>query len=200
MNRYIFWFTYWIIRLSLKLFKGFKIYGRENIPKNGALIVAGNHMSMIDPLVLGTSIDRITRFMAKKELFKFPPFGWYLKKIGCIPVKRGKGDLEAMKTSLKILRNGEVLGIFPEGTRNKTGKIGKAHLGMVTLALKVKAPIIPCGISNVIKGKRPITVRIGQPIHLDQYYHQKLSKQKKDEIARLVMTRIAQQIDPADKK
>ena len=105
-----------------------------------------------------------------------------------------------MKTSLKVLRNGEVLGIFPEGTRNKTGKIGKAQLGIVTLALKAKVPIVPCGISNVIEGKRPITVRIGQPIHLDQYYGQKLSKQTKEKIARLVMKRIAQQIGFTDKK
>lgn len=200
MNRCIFWFTYWLVRLSLKLFKGFKIYGEENIPKKGPLIVAGNHVSMLDPLVLATSINRITRFMAKKELFKFPPFGWYLRKIGCFPVERGRGDTEAMKTSLKILRNGEVLGMFPEGTRNKTGKIGKAQLGIVMLALKVKAPIIPCGISNVMEGKRPITVRIGQPFHLDQYYDQKLNKTRKEEIALLVMKRIAQQIDPGDKK
>lgn len=192
MNRFFFWFTYWMATLYLKLFRGLKIYGRENIPKKGPVIVAGNHVSMIDPVVLATAINRITRFMAKKELFKFPPFGWYLKKIGCFPVERGKGDMEAMRTSLKILRNGEALGIFPEGTRNTSGKIGKAQLGVVMLALKVKAPIIPCGISNVLGGKRPITVRIGQPIYLNNYYDQKLNKKEKTEIALLVMKEISQ--------
>ncbi len=194
MSRFMFWLAYWIATIYLKLFRGFKIYGRENIPQKGSLIVVGNHVSNLDPLVLGSSITRITRFMAKKELFKNSLLGWFLRKIGAFSVDRGRGDMEAMRTSLKILADNGVLGVFPEGTRNKDG-LGKAQLGMVMIALKAKAPILPCGLLNTGNGQRPIVVHIGKPIQLTEFYNRKLSREEMEVVGELIMDKIAQQLE-----
>ncbi len=190
----IYWFTCNIIRIYLKIFKGFTIYGCENVPKTGAFIVVGNHTSYIDPPVLGAGMTRMVRFMAKEELFKNPVINWFLRKLGAFPVKRGKADLEAIKTSLKILKQGGILGLFPEGTRNRTGQLGKAQPGIVKIALKAKVPIVPCGLVNIANKKRPYIVNIGKPITLDEFYDRKLSKEESEEVGDLIMGEIAKLI------
>lgn len=193
MNRFIFWVCYGIAAFYLKVFRGLKVFGRENIPKGEKLIIASNHASNLDPLVLGVANTRITRFMAKKELFVVKPIGWFLRKIGAFPVDRGKADMEAMRTALKILANQEVLGVFPEGTRNKEG-LGKAQLGIVMLALKAKAPILPCGLINTSTKNGRIVVHIGKPVYLTEYHQRKLSKEEMEAVGELIMEKIDEQL------
>lgn len=191
MNKLLYRITCGAMALYLKTFRGFKIFGSENVPKQGKLIIVANHISNIDPIVLGSSVPRFIQFMAKKELFKFSPFGWLLKRVGAFPVSRGKADLEAIKTSLKILRQGKVLGLFPEGTRHQVGKLGRAHPGLVTIALKTKAPIIPCALTNTYGGK-PVIVRVGKPIELKEYYNRKINKEEIEEAGKKIMKKISE--------
>ena len=128
-----------------------KVIGAENIPKNGAFILAANHVSNWDPPFLGAFIDREVNYMGKEELFKNPVMAAICRALHVFPVKRGAADKTAIKTAIKILKDGKCLGIFPEGTRSKTGKLGKAEAGVSLIAAMTKAPIIPAAIINTEK-------------------------------------------------
>ena len=131
-----------------KLFLRLEIYGRENIPDEGPVVIASNHLSLLDPPVLGASATRKVHFMAKSELFKPAWFGTLIRKLGAFPVKRGEMDREAIKTGLTILKENKVLAVFPEGTRSKTGEIGEFKGGAFKVAQKTGAPIIPVAIDG----------------------------------------------------
>ena len=128
-----------------------RVIGAENIPQNGAFILAANHVSNWDPPFLGTFIEREVCYMGKEELFKNPVMAWICRHLYVFPVKRGAADKTAIKTAVKILRDGKCLGIFPEGTRSKTGKLGKAEAGVSLIAAMTKAPIIPAAIVDTEK-------------------------------------------------
>ena len=128
-----------------------KIIGAENVPKEGALIVAANHLSNWDPPFLGTFLGREICYMAKEELFKNPIFAAAIRALHVFPVKRGAADKTAIKHAVKLLKDGQCLGIFPEGTRSKTGKIGKAEPGVGLIAAMTKAPVLPAVIVDTNK-------------------------------------------------
>lgn len=128
-----------------------KVIGAKNIPKEGAFILAANHVSNWDPPFLGTFINRTVNYMGKEELFKNPIMAAICRGLNVFPVKRGAADKNAIKTAVKILKFDNCLGIFPEGTRSKTGKIGKAESGVSLIAAMTKAPIIPAAIINTEK-------------------------------------------------
>lgn len=128
-----------------------KVIGAENIPKDGAFILAANHVSNWDPPFLGTFIDREICYMGKEELFKNPVMAKICHALHVFPVKRGAADKTAIKTAVKILKDGKCLGIFPEGTRSKTGKLGKAESGVSLIAAMTKSIIIPAAIVNTEK-------------------------------------------------
>ena len=128
-----------------------RVIGAENIPANGAFILAANHVSNWDPPFLGTFIDREVNYMGKEELFKNPVMAWVCRHLYVFPVKRGAADKTAIKTAVKVLKSGKCFGIFPEGTRSKTGKLGKAEAGVSLIAAMTKAPIIPAAIVDTEK-------------------------------------------------
>lgn len=130
---------------------GTKVIGVENIPKDGAFILAANHVSNWDPPFLGTFMEREVCYMGKEELFKNPIMAAICRGLHVFPVKRGAADKTAIKTAVKILKDGKCFGIFPEGTRSKTGKLGKAEPGVSLIAAMTKAPIIPAAIINTEK-------------------------------------------------
>ena len=130
---------------------GTKVIGLENIPKDGAFILTANHVSNWDPPFLGTFMGREVCYMGKEELFKNPIMAAICRGLHVFPVKRGAADKTAIKTAVKILKDGKCLGIFPEGTRSKTGKLGKAEPGVSLIAAMTKAPIIPAAIVNTEK-------------------------------------------------
>jgi 1-acyl-sn-glycerol-3-phosphate acyltransferase len=144
------------------------IQGAENMPAEGPVILAINHQSVWDPLVAGSSVPRKVSFMAKEELFSIPVLGKIFSKLGAFPVKRGQGDMNAIRQSLAILKAGQVLGLFPEGTRSKNGEIQKGLPGMVFLMEKSKASVVPIkmiGTRNLfIRGWGNIVVVIGKPM------------------------------------
>ena len=140
-----------LCRIWYGIFFRTRVIGAENIPKDGAFILAANHVSNWDPPFLGTFIEREVCYMGKEELFKNPVMAWICRHLYVFPVKRGAADKTAIKTAVKILREGKCLGIFPEGTRSKTGKLGKAEAGVSLIAAMTKAPIIPAAIVDTEK-------------------------------------------------
>ena len=156
-----------MFRLQFKLM-GWKIQGAENMPLKGAVIIAINHVSFWDPIVAACSLPRQVSFMAKEELFFKPVIGKIFIKLGAFPVKRGQGDMNAIRKSLGILKEGRVLGIFPEGERSKMGKIQKGLPGMVLLMEKSKASVVPIKVYGtrhmLTKGWGNLAVVVGEPL------------------------------------
>lgn len=184
---------YQAIRLFLlaifKIFFRIKINGKKNMPKNGGVVLMSNHISAYDPPLLAAIFSRPVRFMAKKELFENIILRFILFLADAFPVDRNKNDITAVKKSLSILKNQEVLGLFPEGTRRPEGKLGMPKLGSVMLAVKSSVPILPIGIKNIKKDGR-ITVNIGQPFVLDQFSEKKLSKAERKAAAKFIKDKI----------
>ena len=125
-----------------------RVYGRENIPKEGAVILAANHASNIDPPMMSSLIERPVSYMAKIELFENPIFGAAIRRCHAFPVKRGASDRGAIKAAVTVLKEGHMLGLFPEGTRSKTGELQKAEAGIALIASMTGAPIVPVAILN----------------------------------------------------
>ena len=173
-----------------------KVEGRENFPSEGAVILAGNHMGFWDPVVVAAFVDRPIHFMAKEELFEHVLLAKLLRKLNAFPVKRGSPDRTALKTALRILEEDKVLGMFPEGTRSKTGELSKPQHGIAILVLKSRAPIVPVmpiGTRKIFPWAwfSPVIVKIGAPISYDEYYDAKLSTSLLEEISRDIMDKIS---------
>ncbi len=136
-----------VFRKLLKWFYNLEVYGIENIPLEGPVIIAPNHRSSLDVLVIATTLPRPIKALGKIERFKYPIFGRFARYLGGIPVKRENIDLSAVKDGLEAIRKGEVLLIFPEGTRLRRDKgDAKIKRGIGYFAAKTKAPVIPTAI------------------------------------------------------
>lgn len=153
-----------LLRGIIILFSGLEVHGLENIPDQGGAVIVANHVSLLDPVVLGCSIKRPIHFMAKAELFKNPFLNWLFSKLYAFPVRRGVADREAIRTAIQRLELGNLLGVFPEGTRSK--ELQEIHNGAALFGLKANVPIIPVYMHNTdfLKFRRKISVYIGQPI------------------------------------
>ena len=128
-----------------------KVVGQENVPKEGGAILCPNHVHAMDSVIIVTTNKRKVHFMAKEELFKNGFIKWIAKIFGIFPVKRGGKDIDAIKISLKVLKSGGLLNIFPEGTRNGLEKGIKPKNGAILIAQKAKVPIIPVGVQGSFK-------------------------------------------------
>ncbi|MFW6287897.1 MAG: lysophospholipid acyltransferase family protein [bacterium] len=193
MSKNLYKFAATIFKAYFKLFYKMEVIGKENIPENGRLVVMANHITYLDPPLIGCiMLNRHIHFMAKEELFKYPVFAYLLKKIGQFPVKRGKPDRTALKKAFEILRNEEVLGIFPEGTtQGKGGKLRRAKSGAILIPIKAKSPILPVGIKF---SGRKLKVSIGKPFTMEQYYGNKMTREDRKEVGMYIMNKIAEEI------
>lgn len=153
-----------------------------------------NHISAFDPPLLAAVLPRPVRFMAKKELFESPLMRFVLFLADAFPVDRSKNDITAVKKSLSVLKDEEVLGLFPEGTRRPEGKLGNPKSGSVMLAVKSGVPILPIGIKNV-KNKGRITINIGKTFTLDQFSKKRLNKKERKEAAQFIKEKIKKELD-----
>lgn len=143
-----------------------KVEGRENLP-SGGYVIASNHRSFADPpLIAVTSGSSQIGFVAKEELFKNPIFGGIIKKLGAFPVSRGNGEYSVIEESIATVEKGKRLVIFPEGTRSKTGKIGRGKTGVALIAARSGAPVVPAGIifDGKLHFRSKITIKYGKPI------------------------------------
>lgn len=138
-----------LFTLIFKFIFRWQVTGLENLPKSGSFILASNHISLWDPPLMATAVPQKVHYMAKEELFRFPPFGRLIKQLGAFPVRRGAADRGALKAALAILNEGKVLGIFPEGTtKHQKGELGQAKPGLALIAAKSKVPVIPVAITG----------------------------------------------------
>lgn len=147
-----------------------KVEGRNNIPKDGALIFCGNHRSFLDPPLIKVTAKREVFFLAKASLFKNPFLGFMGRVFEEIPVKKEDGnDVNAIKISLKHLKKGECIALFPEGTRNGLAKGEKIKDGAAFFAVRTGAKVIPIGISGTMKPFCKLTIRYGKPLDYSNY-------------------------------
>ena len=137
-----------LARAFCLLFGRIQIIGAENVPKEGGVLIASNHLSNLDPPLIGSSVPRPLHYFAKEELFRVPVIGWWIDQINSFPVKRGEHDIRAFKMARDLLIEGEGVVLFPEGRRSKTGELGKAKPGVAMLAMKAGVPVVPVCIVN----------------------------------------------------
>ncbi len=170
-------FLYILLTPFKGLFCRLKIEGAELIPRDGGCIIACNHTRGPDFVLLAYASPRQIYYMAKTEIFAWHPLlTKLLKSVGTFPVERGKADATAIQTALDITRGGHVLGMFPEGTRSKTGQLSRGKSGVARIAMTAEVPVVPAVVINapaVLPGlfkfrRRPlVTVRFGEPIKMD---------------------------------
>ncbi|NLY74288.1 MAG: 1-acyl-sn-glycerol-3-phosphate acyltransferase [Firmicutes bacterium] len=158
-----------LFQLLLKLLCRYRVIGKENFPRSGPVIVASNHLSNWDPLMIGVAMPRQIFFVAKEELFRIPLVSALIKAWGAIPIKRGRGDRDALSKSLDLLKHNHAVGIFIEGKRNlgNPETMLKPQPGAAMLALKSGAPVVPVALINtnrILRSLKRVRVIIGKPI------------------------------------
>ena len=177
-----------------KVFFRFKIIGIENIPTTGGVIIAANHISLWDPPVVGAGLRRPINFMAKEELFAIGPLRWIITIMKAFPVKRGAADRGAIRNAINLLKSGEILGLFPEGTRSKNGELGKPEAGIGMIVLKAGVPIVPAaiiGTNQVGKGGWGLpqfVIKYGKPIMIN---NEKADRENMENVGNLIMQEIS---------
>ncbi|KML46201.1 MULTISPECIES: lysophospholipid acyltransferase family protein [Cytobacillus] len=176
----------------LKPIYRFEVFGKENFPKEGGVLLCSNHIDNLDPPVVGINAPRPVYFMAKEELFNVPVLGKILPDLNAFPVKRGMSDREALRKGLGILKEGNVLGLFPEGTRSKTGQLGKGLAGAGFFALRSEAHVVPCAIIGPYKAFSKLKVVYGKPIDMKELRERKASA---EETTELIMSEIRKLIE-----
>ncbi|MCX5656956.1 MAG: lysophospholipid acyltransferase family protein [Candidatus Omnitrophica bacterium] len=132
-----------ICSLFFKICFRYKVCDRENLPNEGAYIIASNHVSLLDPVAVGLLVRRRVSFVAREDLFRNKIFGFILRQIGVIPLHRNRQDIKAIREALRRIREGGVLAIFPEGTRSRDGSIGNFLSGIEVLARAAQAKVVP---------------------------------------------------------
>jgi 1-acyl-sn-glycerol-3-phosphate acyltransferase len=198
-----------VAKLVLALYRT-RIVGAENVPSEGGYIVAGNHVSYLDPVLLWCAAPRPTHFIAKAELFDAPVVGWVISRVWAIPIKRATADREAIGRATALLKHGEPVGIFPEGTRQGPGvtvKAAEAHSGVAFIAARADAPVVPVGISGTERAlprgawlpRFPqVTIRYGEPVRPEEYAS--LGRRERLEaMTTEIMRRVAEQRALAEK-
>ena len=165
-NRFYFVIRAIIIPL-LHIFFPFRLTGRENIPLEGPAMICSNHVSMLDPLFISASTRRYIRYISKKELFENRFLKWIFTHLGMFPVARGGSDMSAMRTSLAVLKDGGVLGIFPQGHRYRQDDHRALETGAAVMALRARVPVIPVHVRGPVRLFRMNEIAIGEPVALD---------------------------------
>lgn len=167
----MYYFAKGLLWVYMHLAYSLRYVDKKNIPKKTSVIYASNHRSNLDPPLVGSGARGRCSFMAKEELFKNKLFGWLIRNLGAFPVSRGKGDTAVIDTAVERLESGQSLMIFPEGTRSKTGKVGKGHGGAALIAAKTGLPIIPVGVvyGEKLRFRTKLRVYYGEPIDPKEY-------------------------------
>jgi 1-acyl-sn-glycerol-3-phosphate acyltransferase len=193
-----------LTRIGMFFLGPLRYTGLENVPREGAFILVANHQSNLDPLIIGSTVGdlagRLVHFMAKEELRHWPVIGWLASQAGVYFVRRGEGDRTAQRISLQLLANGEPLGMFPEGTRSKTGVLRAGRGGAAFLAIRAGVPLLPVSITGSGRlfpnGSRfphrsRVIVRIGQPFTAPHQPDGRIDRSELAEITGRIMREIA---------
>jgi 1-acyl-sn-glycerol-3-phosphate acyltransferase len=194
--------AYWVLKLLLtpvlRFFWRVRVEGIENIPDDGAAILASNHISFCDSVFLPLVLRRRVTFVAKAEYFDDPKTAWFFRAVGQIPIRRSGGSaaMAALDSAAEVLDGGHLFGIYPEGTRSPDGRLYKGKTGVARLALRCQVPVLAVAMVGTREVQpigqvkpnvfRPITIRISKPMDFSRYYDTpsdpKLLRQITDEI------------------
>jgi len=170
------------------------IIGLENVPKEGGFILASSHITMLDPVHLGACFPLPIHFMGKEEAFASKFTSWFFTKMNAFPVARGSADKSSIEYAIKLVKEGYVLGIFPEGTRAKDYKPAHAKSGVALIAKAAHADILPVSIytSDEAKFRSRLTIRFGEMIHYEElgFSEEEHSSKELKDASRLIMERI----------
>ena len=150
-------------RIVLLLLRRWEVRGLSNLPEQGGLVIVSNHTSYWDPIVVGCAITRRVNYLAKEELFRIPVFRNIITGMAAFPVKRNQSDRAAIRKALQYLAEGQILGVFPEGSRSASGELQAAEPGAAMLALKAGVPVLPLGLIGTRGVLRKVKVNIGEP-------------------------------------
>lgn len=183
---YMYRFLKPVLGLIFKLYYNPTIIGKENIPKEGSILIVGNHKHLFDQCLAIIATKRPIHYMAKKEYFD-GKFAWFFRMVGCIPVDRSRKDENAKKKALEVLNNGYALGLFPEGTRNKTDQfLLPFKYGAVSMANKTDSYLVPFGITGDYKFRsKNLMIRFGKPFKADDDL-EKANKKLEAEVEKLM--------------
>ena len=191
-----------------------RVLGRENIPAGGGYILAGNHVSYLDPALLWCIAPAPTHFMARSNLFENGFLGWVLPRVWVFPVTRASADREAIQRATDFLVHGEPVGMFPEGTRRRAGtsvsedQLGEAHAGVAFIAMRARVPVVPVGISGTdralpVGAKWPrfprVTISFNSPVRPEEF-SEGGRKEKTAAMTAEIMRRIAVARDAAERE
>lgn len=190
-----------IFKLFLLIWNRLRIRGAKNIPDQGGVLIASNHASYLDPPVVGVGYrGRPVHFMARDTLWNSKFGSWWMEKVGCIPVARGTGDVKALKLTIKALKEGKAVSMFPEGTRTEDGELQEAKGGIGFIIEKSGCVVIPAYIDGTYKSHpkganfiKPVkvTITFGSPITQDDFQALGSGRKAYDDHAALIMQRIA---------
>lgn len=188
MNK--FWYKFFKLLLSpvYKFYYNPKIYCKENLNVKGPIIIAGNHIHLMDQCNIIISTKRIINYMAKKEYFDSFKTRWFFKLVGCIPVDRSKKDPSSKNSAIEILKNGGAIGIFPEGTRNKTEeKLLTFKFGAVSMARETDASIIPVAVTGDYKFRsKNLKIKVGTPFKVGKMSLEIANNKLYNEISKMI--------------
>jgi 1-acyl-sn-glycerol-3-phosphate acyltransferase len=155
----------------VKLLVPLRVYGIERVPRNGGVVLAFNHFSWIDPPAFGAACPRTIHYMAKVEAHRVPGLGQMIRGFGAFSVRRGESDREAVRYMRQIVQSGDALGLFAEGTRQRSGVPGEVQPGAAMVAIQEGAPIVPAAIHGSQSWRlgnwHPVSIAWGQPFTLD---------------------------------
>jgi 1-acyl-sn-glycerol-3-phosphate acyltransferase len=184
-----------LISTIAKILFRWKVYGRENLPE-GSVLIASNHLSNYDPPLLGTAIRRASYYFAKIELFRNRYIGAFLKSVNAFPARRGEADLDAWRTARNVLKRGDILIFFPEGTRSLDGEVQPHKPGMGHLADATNAPVVPTAITgsnqpkDVFWGRAKLRVGFGKPISITDFSDEPDKHERMEKFSLAVMAEI----------
>lgn len=175
-----------------------RVIGLENVPKEGAFIIASNHLSWMDVPLVPSFIKRKVVYMAKEELF-YSKVGWIVRLMGAFPVKRGEADRQSLRAADTQLKAGKIFMIFPEGTRSKIHQLGQGHVGLGMIALRAGVPVIPVAVwgseYTFKKLRPPVTISYGKPLLLAPRGN-KITREDIEDATNEVMRHIAAMMPP----
>lgn len=188
-------FIRFILRPIFKFYYRPKIYNKEVIPKDGPILVCGNHIHLMDQCLPVLATKRTLTYMAKKEYYDNIKVRWFFKMAGCIFVDRSKKDNQAVEAALEVLNNGGAVGLFPEGTRNKTEVfLQPFKFGAVSMAQKTGATIVPFGITGDYKFRsKNLTARFGTPFKIGDMTLEEANEKLFNEVKRLMEENIKEE-------
>lgn len=191
-------------RIGMRILGPLTVEGLERVPREGAFILVSNHMSNLDPLIVGSTAGhlngRVIHFMAKAEMLRWPVIGWLATQSGVFFVRRGEGDRAALGLALEHLAAGRPLALFPEGHRSRVGSLIQARAGAAHLAIRSGAPLVPVSITGTerifpghsrIPHRSPVRVRIGEPFGVPHQPEGRIDRALLTETTERIMRTIA---------